>query len=111
MAKELNLTPDQEARLKEAKETHRAQIEKLRLALKEKRKALRDELSKPGVTRQSVEPLVAEIKAMEAGLTDQRIQGIFAVKEILTPEQFARLQAGKEARHKKGRKNHCRKGW
>lgn len=111
MAKELNLTPEQEAQLKSAKEANRDQMKNMRLALKEKRQVLQGELSKPDMTRQAVEPLVAEIKALEAGLTDQRIDGIFKVKEILTPEQFAKLQARKGADFKKGRMKHCRKGW
>lgn len=102
MAKELNLTPDQETRLKEIKEAHRAQAKKSHLTLKEKYQALRDELSKPGVTRQAVEPIVAEINRLEAGMTKQRIEGIFEVKEIMTPEQFAKLQANKGAKHYKG---------
>lgn len=111
MTKELNLTPDQEIQLKSTKETHRAQMGNLRLALKEKRQALKGELSKPGVTRQTVEPIVAEIKKLEADITGQRVDGIFKIKEILTPGQFAKLQAKKGAKCKEGKMKNCRKGW
>ncbi len=110
MCKKLGLTEDQEARLKSVKEANREAMGNLRLALKEKQGTLREELSKPGVTRQAVEPLVAEVKALEAGLTEARIDGIFKVKEVLTPEQFARLQAGKGPKHKEGIMKNFRKG-
>lgn len=110
MAKELNLTADQEAQLKATKEAHRTQMESTRLALKEKRQALKGELAKAGVTREAVEPIVAEIKTLEGSLTEQRVDGIFKVKEILTADQFAKLQAKKEAKSKEGRGRHGRKG-
>jgi len=110
MAKELGLTPEQQTKLEAAKETHRAEMEGLHTALKEKREALKAELSKPGVTRQAVEPLVAEIKNIEARLTDMRIDGIFTVKGILTPEQLAKLEAGKDTKRGGHRMAYHRKG-
>ena len=103
VAKELGLTAGQEKALKESKEAFRAQVQGLRAQLKEKRQALKAELSKPGVTRQQVEPIVAEMKALQSRMVDQRIDGIFKIKEILTPEQFTKLQAMKGKREHSGK--------
>jgi Spy/CpxP family protein refolding chaperone len=59
-------------------------------------------LKDPAVTRAKVEPLVNEIKSLQGQLIDQRIGGIFAVKEILTPEQIAQFNQLMEKR-KEGR--------
>ncbi len=101
--KDLNLTEDQEKKLKESKESFREQASTLRAQLKEKRQALHGALSKAGVTRQEIEPLVAEMKALQSRMMDQRIEGIFKIKEILTPEQFEKLQAKKAERMKSGK--------
>jgi len=108
--KDLNLTADQEKALKESKEAFRVQAKDLRLKLKEKRQLLQAELSKPGVTRQQVEPIVAEIKALQSDTIEQKVNGILKIKEILTPEQFAKLQAKKEAKHKPGNMKRGYKG-
>ena len=54
--------------------------------------------------QQKIEPLANEIKSLQAQLIDSRINGIFAVKEILTPEQFAKFQqmAEKWQKERKG---------
>lgn len=107
--KDLNLTADQEKALKESKEAFRGQAKDLRLKLKEKHQLLRTELSKPGVTRQQVEPIVAEIKTLQSDMVEQRVSGILKIKEILTPEQFAKLQARKETNYKHCNMKHGRK--
>lgn len=90
--KELNLTPEQTKKLADNRKAHRDETEKLRAAMKEKQGKLQEALKNPAVTRAAVEPLANDIKSLEAQLVDQRINGIFAVKEILTPEQFAKFQ-------------------
>jgi len=41
---------------------------------------------------------MAEIKRLQANMVDKRVDGIFKVKEILTPEQFAKLETMKDKR-------------
>jgi Spy/CpxP family protein refolding chaperone len=62
-------------------------------------------MKNPAVTVASVQPLVNEIKSLQTQIIDGRISGIFAVKEILTPEQFAKFQQTTEKwqKNKKGR--------
>ena len=100
--KELNLTPEQQKKLEENRQAQREKTSQLRTAMKEKERQLQQTLKDPAVTRANVEPLVNKIKSLQAQLIDQRVSGIFAVKEILTPEQITKLNRLMEKR-KEGR--------
>ena len=108
--KELNLTPEQKQKLEDNRKAQREEMAKLREAIKEKRLKLQEKLNDPAVTRSSVEPLISEIKIIQAELIDHRINGIFAVKAILTPEQFAKFNQlmEKQMKSKKGPSNNPR---
>lgn len=110
MKKELGLTPEQDKNLEAAKAAHRDTAKALREELKARKTELKDAISKPGTTRAQVEPLVNDIKALEAKITDNRIDGIFAVKAILTPEQFAKLEAMREKHMKERMEKHQNEG-
>lgn len=107
MVKELGLTPEQDKKLEENRTAQREQMKGLREAIKANKTALDEAMKKPGVTRAEVEPIVTEMKALNAKMLDQRIDGIFAVKQILTPEQFAKFQ---EKTHKKWGEKHGKGG-
>ncbi len=98
ISKDLNLTTDQEEALKSTKEAYRTQLGDLRLALKEKRETLKGELSKPGVTRQDVQPIVAEIKGLVEKPAPERAPSTASIigRYILQPEIFEHL--GKSGR-------------
>lgn len=108
--RELNLTPEQDSLLTDARKAHRARMGDIFKALKEKKTALKAELDKPGVTASRVAPIVADIKKLQSELVDSRVDGILQVKSILTPEQYARLGAIKDGKcsphDRRGRK-----GW
>jgi Spy/CpxP family protein refolding chaperone len=101
LAKELNLTQEQQQKLAENRKAQGEEMKKLHETIKEKQEKLQEELKSPAVTRAAVEPLVNEIKSLQVQLIDSRIGGIFAVKEILTPEQFAQFQSMSEKRQEK----------
>jgi Spy/CpxP family protein refolding chaperone len=103
VTKDLNLTAEQEKLLKDSKTAHRAEMEAVMKTLKAKRQELKDVLSKPGVTKDQVAPVAAEIKALQAQVVDRRIDGIFTIKNILSPEQFQKLQAMKDKKEPKAR--------
>ena len=103
--KELNLTPEQQKKLEENRKAQHEKNSQLRTTMMEKEKQMQQALKDPGVTRAKVEPLVNEIKSLQAQLIEQRVNGIFAVKEILTPEQISQLNQLMEKR-KEGRKDH-----
>lgn len=98
--KELNLTPEQQKKLEENRKAQGEEMTNLRTAIKEKQTKLQEELKNPAVTKAIVESLVNEIKSLQAQLIDHRINGIFAVKEILTPEQFVKFEQMTEKGHK-----------
>ena len=111
IARELNLTSEQEKFLKDTKSAHRAEMAGLSQALKAKKQELQNALAKPGVTRQQVEPIAAEIKGIQSQMVDCRIDGILKIKTILTPEQFQKLQSKHEEWRKDGHMKASEKGW
>jgi len=90
--KELNLTDNQKATLDANRKERGEKMRQLRDEMREKQVKLREELDDPTVSRRAIEPLVTEIKALQAQLIDLRVSAIFAVREVLTVEQFAKFQ-------------------
>lgn len=90
--KELNLTNEQGKSLEENRQGQRQRMVGIISALKAQKEKLEQVMKKDSATKAEVEPIVAEIKSLQAQLIDQRINGILAVKKILTPEQFTRFQ-------------------
>ncbi|MCX5707429.1 MAG: Spy/CpxP family protein refolding chaperone [Candidatus Omnitrophica bacterium] len=101
--KELKLTPEQEKKLEDNRKAQQQEMQDLREALKANHEKLQVKLKDPAVTRAAIEPLVNEIKSLQAKLIDHRINGIFAVKTILTPEQFAKFNEIMEKQMKAGK--------
>ena len=93
MFKDLNLTPEQKEKLKAQREAKQAEHKALREQMKTKMQALHDAISKPGTKRADVEGLVQEVNAIKGQMFSQMTDGVFAMKEVLTPEQFAKMQA------------------
>ena len=90
--KELNLTEEQKDKIKQNRKTQHEAMKGFRAQLMKKHAELKEKLSNPDVTRASVEPIAAELNALQAKIMNCRLDGIFAVKEILTPEQYAKFQ-------------------
>ena len=90
--KELNLTPEQKEKLKAQREAKKEDNKATREQLKTKMQALHEEITKPGTTRADVNGLVSEVGALKGQMFSQKIDGVFAMKEVLTPEQFAKMQ-------------------
>lgn len=107
--KELNLTAEQKDKLKQNRKEQQEKMKDLGTQLMKKQAELRDKLDSPDVSRASVEPIAAELKALQAKMFDYRIDGIFAVKEILTPEQFAKFQ--EKVKGKKEDRKEQRRQW
>ena len=105
IAKDLNLTPEQQQKLEANRKSQRETMNNLHKALKEKQDKLQELLKNANVTRSSVNPLVSEIKSIQDQLVEARVNAIFAVKAILTPEQFAKLQQRSE-QHQENNKTH-----
>jgi periplasmic protein CpxP/Spy len=105
IAKELNLTAEQQQKLEANRKTQRETMGRLHRELKEKQDKLQELLKSADVTKASVDPLVADIKSIQDQLVDTRVNAIFAVKAILTPEQFTKLQQKAKQRQENRQEN------
>ena len=97
--KQLNLTPEQDKQLKEHREKHRSAMKVLYQQIKAKREQIRAELQKPNFDINEVKRIHNELKSLQAQIDDYRLDGILEVRQILTPEQFAKFISLTE-RHK-----------
>lgn len=96
MKKALGITPEQDKLLEAERTKHREESKALYDAIKAKKKELSDAIAKPGATRAGVQPIVDQLKVIQDKKMDKKVDGIFAMKAILTPEQFAKLEQMKE---------------
>ena len=108
IAKMLNLTPEQEELTSQHRKQHRKKMKEISQALKEKRKALYQELEKYDGDQAKIASLAAEVKALLAKKVDSRVESILAMKQILTPEQFEKLQT--DVKKKAGQRHGKRHG-
>jgi len=106
--KALNLTPEQQKKLDDNRKAQRDDVKNIFTAIKEKQLKLQDELKKPDINKAAVDSLANEIKSLQGQLVDHRINGILAVKGILTPEQFSKFQ-GMMEQNKEKRKQRIRR--
>ena len=91
--KDLNLTPEQMEKVKAKHETQKGLHKQEWEQMKAKMEALHAELGKPVTDRAVVNGLIADINTLKGQGFAERIEGVLALKEILTPEQFAKFQA------------------
>jgi len=92
IAEKLGLTPEQQQKLKDNHKAQRERMQEIVGQIKEKQQTLRTEINNPSVTKESLSPILTEINSLQRQLMEGRIDGILAVKEIMTPEQFAEFQ-------------------
>ena len=90
---QLNLTEEQQQQLKTQHEKHKAQIAQMQEYLKEHRQRLKEELESPDADKNRINNIITEMKETEGRLMYLRTMGILETKEILTPEQFEKLQS------------------
>lgn len=107
-ASRLNLSAEQKEKIKALRQSQKQQMTELRQTLMEARAKLKEQLDNPGATRDTIAPLANDIKNILAKMVDQRIEGIFAIKGILTPDQFKQLQARRQTRQDE---RGCRPFW
>ncbi|MEI6633026.1 MAG: Spy/CpxP family protein refolding chaperone [Chlamydiota bacterium] len=95
--KELDLTPEQQQKMKAQRKEQGIAMKSIRDALKAKHEELRAEIDKEKSDKAKIESITAELKKLEAQRIDQDVKGILQMKESLTPEQFKKLSAMREA--------------
>ena len=86
--KKLNLSPQQEAQIKEFQDINLKRAKELRRDLKGKRKELIEELDKSNSDVARIKALTSDLKDIEGRLIEQRVNGTLKMKEVLAPEQY-----------------------
>jgi len=90
--RELNLTQEQQAQIKQNRDAQKKIREMTKNKIKAKRSALRSELEKENATKESVDAMANELIELMGQRIRSRVGGVWAVKQILTPEQFKTFQ-------------------
>ena len=104
--KDLKLTEDQKKLLEENKKVHR---EKAKASF-EKMKTFKEEfnqaLMQKDLDMNKINQIQSQVKALQAEMTDDRLNSILEIRKILTPEQFSQFISFTE---KHGRRVHKKK--
>jgi Spy/CpxP family protein refolding chaperone len=88
---QLNLTDDQNEKLKEHRIKHRKKAKQLSGDIRAKRKELAEELKKSEPNTKEVKQIHSELKKLKAKKEDHRLDGILEVRKILTTEQYSKF--------------------
>ncbi len=104
IAQVLGLSPKQKEQLKEQRYQDELKRIDTRNKIRLKELELRHELEKKEVNRQAINRVVEELKELRGAMLDQRVDSILKLKEILTPEQFEKLQSFDERRRQRALK-------
>ncbi|MCG8431856.1 MAG: periplasmic heavy metal sensor [Candidatus Omnitrophica bacterium] len=93
---DLDLSAEQQARIRRQRRRQRALKKELREKGRALRKELRAELEKETTDHAKVNSLSGRIKELMSRGTDARIEGILETKEILSVDQFKKLNVRME---------------
>jgi len=88
----LNLTPEQQEKIKAHKEENKAKTNSLRDQMKAKREDLKAEMKNSAMNISKVQSLTNDIKNLIGQMIDLKVDGVIFLKQTLTPEQFAKFQ-------------------
>ncbi len=105
IVEELNLTSQQQEKIKEIQALNQEKRKQIREELNQERKKLKGILADGNSNRQAAQEIADKIKKLMGELIDLRIEMVFSLKEILTPEQFKQMHQNKEEfrpKHKLG---------
>ena len=106
MDKSLGLNDEQRAKMKTIREEAKTAQEALRTQLKAKNDAIRQELDGATPDRAKAEAMVKEVSALEQQLGLARIDTVFKIRAVLTPEQYQKLQAMHEKKRAEMKEHH-----
>ena len=106
--KKLNLSPEQKSQITKQQDMNKEKENELRDKMHAKRLELKQELEKSEVDTNKVNAIIVDIKTLTGEQLDLRVNSILAMKQILTPEQFKKLQDMKEEKYKEGKKKEKR---
>jgi Spy/CpxP family protein refolding chaperone len=89
---ELNLTAQQQDKIKSQKEENKQKTDLLKEQMRVKRLELKNEIVNANADTNKIKSLSNDIKNILGQLVDLRVDGILFLKQTLTPEQFAKFQ-------------------
>ena len=98
MYKELGITDEQKKLLEANKATHKAEMKATFEKKKALKEAMRAELGKPKLDMAKITEINNDMKKIENGMVDRRLECILEVRSILTPEQLQKFEAKMESR-------------
>jgi len=91
IAKKLDLTKDQQAKLKTLWTSLAAQNKDTQSKIKAIREEEKKELLSPSPNQQALYGYAKEINDLQGAMAEKRLEHLLKVKEILTPDQFKKL--------------------
>jgi Spy/CpxP family protein refolding chaperone len=91
IAKNLELTPDQQAKLKDLRADMGKQNKISRDKIKTLREKEKEELLIPNPSQQALYGYAKEINDLQGTMAEKRLEHLLKVKEVLTPDQFKKL--------------------
>ena len=101
--KGLNLSPEQKQKIMDQRKQEKEQSKALKQKMADVRSQLKQELNQPVPDKAKAYSLIAEMKELIGKRMEQRVERIFALREILTPEQLKLLnQKTRHSGFKKG---------
>ncbi len=100
---DLSLTPEQQTQFKEQRQQHHQEVQALQEQLRDKRQALKNELSKPSSDEDALQGIASDMKKLQGQMIDYRIDRVLEMKQILTPEQYQTFHQKIEERKDKPR--------
>ena len=103
IAQKLGLSAEQVKQLKEQRFQEQYNRMETRNKIQLKELELRHELERDVINREAIDKIVAELKELQGTLIEQRVESIIKLKEILTPEQFEKLESLGKQRMRRGK--------
>ena len=95
-AKELGLTQDQISQMQQIREQNKIKTKQIIQEIRNKDKAIDEELLKENYDRAVVNALLQEIRQLSADMAQLRIDDKIKVRSILTPDQFLKIEHNKQ---------------
>lgn len=102
--KELGLTQEQKDQLKKSREDEAAKVKPLREQVRAKGEELRKVFESADIDKARAYALADELTSLEGELMHSRVDHVIALKQILTPEQFKKMQEKMKERQEEKRR-------
>lgn len=89
--RDLNLTPAQVNQMNQIRDRYRDQLNQQRQALRQAQQRLQQLLSSSNASQRDLLAQHRQVQALRQRLSDTQFESILAMREVLTPEQRAKL--------------------